>query len=195
MCLPATKGPRSLMRTTTHPLWQILTREPNGNVRCAAVRAAQFIRSPLAVRLSQVHLIRRIHSPFQLLRHYKDRDTQLHKPPTASRPGAHHFSRTLSSPVFSTSRSRQEFLLAEIDKIVEARRFTLISPYAKCDYAPKKETTALNGAHHGHEPAPSGHPGLRYKWRRVGPGQWGAYKPKALLRSNLLLVVCQIRCN
>jgi hypothetical protein len=53
MCLPATNGPRSLMRTTTHPLWQILTREPNGSVRCAAVRAPQFIRSPLAVRLPQ----------------------------------------------------------------------------------------------------------------------------------------------
>ena len=38
-CLPLTHGPRSLIRTVTHPLWQTRTCVPNGNVRCAAVTA------------------------------------------------------------------------------------------------------------------------------------------------------------
>jgi Resolvase, N terminal domain len=49
MCLPRTHGPRSLIRTVAHPLWQTRTRVPNAKVRCAAVSSAQFRRSPLAV--------------------------------------------------------------------------------------------------------------------------------------------------
>src|SRR5215469_1441208 len=47
--LPRTHGPRSLMRTVTHPLWQTRIWVPNGSLRWAAVSAAQFSRSPLAV--------------------------------------------------------------------------------------------------------------------------------------------------
>src|SRR5262245_62911896 len=49
---PLTNGPRSLMRTTTlRPLfWLVtLTRVPNGRLRCAAVSAPGFMRSPEAV--------------------------------------------------------------------------------------------------------------------------------------------------
>jgi len=49
MCLPRTHGPRSLILTVTHPLWQTRTRVPNAKVRWAAVSSAQFRRSPLAV--------------------------------------------------------------------------------------------------------------------------------------------------
>jgi len=49
MSLPRTHGPRSLMRTVTHPLWQTHIWVPNGSLRWAAVIAAQFSRSPLAV--------------------------------------------------------------------------------------------------------------------------------------------------
>jgi hypothetical protein len=49
MSLPRTHGPRSLMRTVTHPLWQTRIWVPNGSLRWAAVIAAQFSRSPLAV--------------------------------------------------------------------------------------------------------------------------------------------------
>jgi hypothetical protein len=49
MSLPRTHGPRSLMRTVTHPLWQTRIWMPNGSLRWAAVIAAQFSRSPLAV--------------------------------------------------------------------------------------------------------------------------------------------------
>jgi hypothetical protein len=49
MSLPRTHGPRSLMRTVTHPLWQTRIWVPNGSLRWAAVMAAQFSRSPLAV--------------------------------------------------------------------------------------------------------------------------------------------------
>jgi len=51
--LPRTQGPRSLMRTVTHLLWQTRTRVPNGNRRWAAVIAEQSTRSPFAVRLPQ----------------------------------------------------------------------------------------------------------------------------------------------
>jgi hypothetical protein len=47
---PWTKGPRSLIRTVTHPSWQTLTSVPKGSERCAAVIAEQSKRSPLAVR-------------------------------------------------------------------------------------------------------------------------------------------------
>jgi hypothetical protein len=49
MSLPRTHGPRSLTRTVTHPLWQTRIWVPNGSLRWAAVIAAQFSRSPLAV--------------------------------------------------------------------------------------------------------------------------------------------------
>lgn len=49
MSLPRTQGPRSLMRTVTQPLWQTRIWVPNGSLRWAAVIAAQFSRSPLAV--------------------------------------------------------------------------------------------------------------------------------------------------
>ena len=49
MSLPRTHGPRSLMRTVTHPLWQTRIWVPIGSLRWAAVIAAQFSRSPLAV--------------------------------------------------------------------------------------------------------------------------------------------------
>src|SRR5690349_4130085 len=49
MSLPRTHGPRSLMRTVTHLLWQTRIWVPNGSLRWAAVFAAQFSRSPLAV--------------------------------------------------------------------------------------------------------------------------------------------------
>ena len=49
MSLPRTQGPRSLIRTVTHPLWQTRIWVPNGSLRWAAVIAAQFSRSPLAV--------------------------------------------------------------------------------------------------------------------------------------------------
>ena len=50
---PRTNGPRSLMRTTTaRPFLGLVTRTlvPNGRLRCAAVSADGFIRSPDAVR-------------------------------------------------------------------------------------------------------------------------------------------------
>jgi hypothetical protein len=50
---PRTQGPRSLMRTVTHPLWQTRIWVPNGSLRWAAVIAAQFSRSPLAVLCPQ----------------------------------------------------------------------------------------------------------------------------------------------
>jgi hypothetical protein len=53
MSLPRTQGPRSLMRTVTQPLWQTRIWVPNGSRRWAAVIAAQFRRSPLAVRRPQ----------------------------------------------------------------------------------------------------------------------------------------------
>ena len=37
MSRPRTKGPRSLIRTVTHPSWQTLTSVPKGSERCAAV--------------------------------------------------------------------------------------------------------------------------------------------------------------
>src|SRR5262245_17294351 len=51
MMRPAMKGPRSLMRTSTlRPLAKCVTRTrvPNGNVRCAAVRALGLKRAPEA---------------------------------------------------------------------------------------------------------------------------------------------------
>jgi hypothetical protein len=48
MSRPRTQGPRSLMRIVT-PLWQTRSWVPNGSLRWAAVIAAQFSRSPLAV--------------------------------------------------------------------------------------------------------------------------------------------------
>jgi hypothetical protein len=53
MIRPPTKGPRSLMRTTTErPFDKFSTRTlvPNGSERCAAVSSLGFICSPLAVR-------------------------------------------------------------------------------------------------------------------------------------------------
>src|SRR4029079_4552079 len=50
---PLMNGPRSLMRTTTlRPLFLLVTLSfvPKGNVRCAAVIADGFMRSPEAVR-------------------------------------------------------------------------------------------------------------------------------------------------
>ena len=52
MIRPFTKGPRSLMRTTTErPFLKFSTSTlvPKGRDRCAAVRALGFIISPLAV--------------------------------------------------------------------------------------------------------------------------------------------------
>ena len=49
---PRTNGPRSEIRTTTlRPLFRlvIFTRDPDGNVRWAAVMAPGFMRSPLAL--------------------------------------------------------------------------------------------------------------------------------------------------
>ena len=49
---PLTKGPRSLIRTTTDaPFFWLVTLSfvPKGSVRCAAVRAAGFMGSPDAV--------------------------------------------------------------------------------------------------------------------------------------------------
>src|SRR5829696_3889451 len=54
MTRPPTKGPRSLMRTTTErPVRSLVTRtrEPKGKLLCAAVRARVLKRSPLAVFL------------------------------------------------------------------------------------------------------------------------------------------------
>src|SRR5262249_29980097 len=51
MSRPRMKGPRSLMRTTTHrPVRQTRTRVPKGSMRCAAVMALGLKRSPEAVR-------------------------------------------------------------------------------------------------------------------------------------------------
>src|SRR5262245_704834 len=53
MIRPPTKGPRSLIRTTTErPLVRFSTSTlvPKGNERCAAVNSLGFIISPLAVR-------------------------------------------------------------------------------------------------------------------------------------------------
>src|SRR5262249_38515456 len=52
MTRPLTKGPRSLMRTTTArplPRFSTLTWVPKGSVRCAAAIVPALIRSPLAV--------------------------------------------------------------------------------------------------------------------------------------------------
>src|SRR5262252_7290601 len=52
MTRPRTKGPRSLIRTTTErPLRRLVTRTcvPNGRVRCAAVKPFARAISPLAV--------------------------------------------------------------------------------------------------------------------------------------------------
>ncbi len=55
---PRTKGPRSLMRTTTErPLLRLstLTRVPKGRLRWAAARAFAFILSPLAVLVPMLY--------------------------------------------------------------------------------------------------------------------------------------------
>lgn len=54
MMRPRTKGPRSLIVTTTEfPVLRLVTRTlvPNGSDRCAAVKAAGLSRAPLAVLL------------------------------------------------------------------------------------------------------------------------------------------------
>ena len=58
MMRPPTKGPRSLIRTTTErplAIFSMRTLVPNGREPCAAVNAASSIFSPLAVGESRVY--------------------------------------------------------------------------------------------------------------------------------------------
>src|ERR1044072_8036036 len=76
---PPTKGPRSLMRTTTDlPVFKFstLTFVPNGNERCAAVIAPGSQRSPDAVLLVRVYHDARPTSPDALLLNVR-RETEM----------------------------------------------------------------------------------------------------------------------